>query len=93
MARAVTKWGKPRRRKKAAPAAGLPQVDIVQAMLDKSLLGAGFGDPKTWQQWQTVLKGVRHQNLTAQKPGHLPRSPVAVSHLLRRFASSVCPGP
>jgi hypothetical protein len=29
---------------------------IETAMLDPSLLGAGFGDPKTWKQWRTIVK-------------------------------------
>jgi hypothetical protein len=29
---------------------------IEAAMLDPSLLGAGFGDPKTWKQWRVVAK-------------------------------------
>jgi hypothetical protein len=50
-------WARAPRRKKSKPAAAeLPQVDIVQAMIERDLLGAGFGDPKTWQQWRIVLR-------------------------------------
>jgi hypothetical protein len=50
-------WARAPRRKNSKPAAAeLPQVDIVQAMIERDLLGAGFGDPKTWQQWHIVLK-------------------------------------
>jgi hypothetical protein len=57
MAAEPKKWGAPRRRRKAAPVAVELPRDIVQAMLDKSLLGAGLGDLKTWQQWLMALRG------------------------------------
>jgi hypothetical protein len=38
-------------------AAAKPEPTTIEtAMLDPSLLGAGFGDPKTWRQWRTIVK-------------------------------------
>jgi hypothetical protein len=38
-------------------AAAKPEPTTIEAaMLDPSLLGAGFGDPKTWKQWRTIVK-------------------------------------
>jgi phage terminase large subunit-like protein len=43
-----------KRATKAKPVTAV--VSIERAMLERDLLGAGFGDPKTWQQWRIVLK-------------------------------------
>jgi hypothetical protein len=65
MARAVTKWGKPRRRKKAAPAAGLPQVDIVQAMDDPAPVWRNSFRGQSWDAWRTILKAAYALPMTA----------------------------
>jgi hypothetical protein len=52
----ATSWTKTRHRKKPkAPAAALPQVDIVQAMDDPTLFGGSFHGP-SWDAWRAILK-------------------------------------
>src|ERR1035437_5599076 len=54
---AVTATAGSTRRSTTARVQGQPEpFTIEQAILDANLLGAGFGDPKTWQQWRTALK-------------------------------------
>ena len=40
---------------------------VEQAMLDPKLLGAGFGDSKTWQQWRVVLKATFNLELNREE--------------------------
>jgi hypothetical protein len=46
-----------KRKTKTTATATDDAIRIDRALIDPGLLGAGFGDPKTWQLWSTALKG------------------------------------
>jgi hypothetical protein len=59
MARSVTQWGKPpRRRKKAPPAVELPPSTILDAMADSRLFARWFKNPETWVYWSVFLSAL-----------------------------------
>jgi hypothetical protein len=42
-------------------------ISIDRALRDKSLLGAGLGDPSTWKLWLTILKAAFGDALTSEE--------------------------
>jgi hypothetical protein len=46
-----------------------PAISIEQAVLDRGLLGAGFGDPTTWQQWRVAMKATFGLELSRDEAG------------------------
>jgi hypothetical protein len=62
----ASSWAKPRRKKPKPAVAGLPQVDIVQAMDDPSLFGGSFQGP-SWDAWRAILKAAYALPMTADE--------------------------